>query len=59
MSTGENRMAPTSNAQRCKKYREKKKENYKKNDALHKINYRLLMKLNDSEKYKEKKDKLR
>ena len=41
-------MAPTSNAQRCKKYREK--------NPLHKIHYRLLMKLNDSEKYKEKKE---
>ena len=54
-------MEPTSNAQRCKKYRDKTKKNYKKNDALRKKRYRLMMKLNDSEKNKEekKKDKLR
>ena len=50
-------MAPTSNAQRYKKYRDKHKENYKKNDAFHKKHYRLMMQLNDSEKYKEKKEK--
>ena len=54
-------MEPTSNAQKCKKYRDKTKQNYKKNGALHKKRYRLMMKLNDSEKYKEmkEKDKLR
>ena len=50
-------MVPILNAQRCKKYRDKNKENYKKNDAFHKKHYRLMMKLNDSEKYKEKKEK--
>ena len=50
-------MEPTSKAQRCKKYRDKTKENYKKNDALRKKRYRLMMKLNDSEKNKEKKKK--
>ena len=43
-------MEPTSNAQRSKKYRGKTKENYKKNDALHKNRNRLMMKLNDSTK---------
>ena len=43
-------MEPTSNAQRCKKYRDKTKE------ALFKKRYRLIMKLNYSEKYKEKKE---
>ena len=57
MSTEEKRMAPTSNAQRCNEYRDKNKENYKKNDALRKKHYQLMMKLNDSEKYKEKKEK--
>ena len=54
-------MEPTSNAQRCKNYRDKTKENHKKNDALFIKGYRLMMKLNDSEKYKENKenDKLR
>ena len=50
-------MEPTSNPQRCKKYRDKTKENYKKNDVLRKKRYQLMMKLNDSEKYKEKKEK--
>ena len=50
-------MEPTSKAQRCKKYRDKTKENYKKNDALRKKRCRLMMKLNDSEKNKEKKEK--
>ena len=61
MSTEEKRMAPTSNAQRCKKYRDKNKENYNKNDAPRKKHYRLMMKVNNSEKYKEKKvkDKLK
>ena len=36
LSTEEKRMEPTSNAQRCKKYRDKTKENYKNNDALRK-----------------------
>ena len=44
-------MEPTSNAQRCKKYRDNAKENYKKNDALRRKRYRLMMELNDSEKY--------
>ena len=57
MSAEEKRIASTSNAQRCKKYRDKNKENYKKNDALRKKHYRLMMKLNYSEKYKEKKEK--
>ena len=50
-------MEPTSKAQRCKKYRDKTKENYKKNDALRRKRYRLIMKLNDSEMYREKKEK--
>ena len=50
-------MEPTSNAQRCKKYRDKTNENYKKNDALRKKRYRLMMKLNDTEKNKEEKKK--
>ena len=45
-------MAPTSNTCGCKKYRDKNKENYKKNDTLRKKHYRLMIKLNDSEKYK-------
>ena len=53
-------MEPTSNAPRCKKYGNMTKENYKKNDAFRKRRHRLVMKLYDSEKYKEKKeDKLR
>ena len=44
-------MEPTSNDQRCKKYRDNAKENYKKNDALRRKRYRLMMELNDSEKY--------
>ena len=54
-------MAPTSNTCGCKKYRDKNKENYKKNDTLRKKHYRLMIKLNDSEKYKgqKEKDKLR
>ena len=43
-------MEPTSNDQRCKKYRGKTKENYKKNDALYKNRNWLMMKLNDSTK---------
>ena len=50
-------MEPASNTQRCKKYTDKTKENYRKNDAFRKKRYRLMMKLNDSEKYKEKKEK--
>ena len=50
-------MEPTSNDQRCKKYRDNAKENYKKNDALRRKRYRLMMELNDSEKYWEKKEK--
>ena len=57
MPTEEKRMEPKSNTQRCKKYRDKTKENYKKNDALFKKRYRLMMKLNYREKYKEKKEK--
>ena len=45
-------MAPTANTCGCKKYRDKNKENYKKNDTLCKKHYRLMIKLNDSEKYK-------
>ena len=57
MSTEEKGIVPTLNTQRCKKRRDKKKENYKKSDALHKKHYRLMMKLNDSEKCKGKKEK--
>ena len=57
MSAEEKRMAPTSNTQRCKKYRDKNKGNYKKNDTFRKKHYRLMMKLNNSENYKEKKEK--
>ena len=56
MSTDEKRMEPTSDSQRCKDYWYKTKENCKKMDALCKKRYRLIMKLNDSEKYKEKKE---
>ena len=45
-------MTPPSNTWGWKKYRDKNKENYKKNDTLRKKHYRLMIKLNDSEKYK-------
>ena len=50
-------MAPTSNAERCRKYREKNKENYRKNDALCKKHCRLLLKLKDKGKYNLQKEK--
>ena len=50
-------MAPTSNAEKCRKYREKKKENYRKNDALRKKHSRLLLKLKDKGEYNLQKEK--
>ena len=51
------RIAPTSNAERCRKYSEKNKENYRKNDALCKKHSRLLLKLKGKGKYNLQKEK--
>ena len=47
----------TTNADRCKRYREKNKEEYKINDALRKKRARLILKTQDKEKHEQLKKK--